>query len=514
LVPIRDLVADSDTLAIVTELVRGPSLRKHLSATGTLTPADAVSLTVQVLRGLAAVHDQGVIHCDVKPENVLLDTRGVEPVARLTDIGIARLAHGPSLTRLTGLIGRPEYLPPELAAGTHATPQADVYSAGIMLYELLCGVTPFGGGHAMAVLKGHTERRPGRIPGVPDELWEALLSMLAKQPSDRPPARQAADGLTRLIPRLSGIAALPALQAPPPSLPLKPPTSRKHTQGGCQPLPKQFDMARTPTFSRVADMGLFVMGALMLASGVLVAVVAKNGTVGTILIFLGFAALLLGALLTRLSGTIKITPTSIELTVIQALEATRRHAELTIPDNVEMALGLAVRDLAARGFLSGSPSFTDDVRTEEPAPRLLGRMPPQTKTEAPGKLVIPPDTLGDSRRAAARDTTRPRWSSLKRLTMVTCLLIFASGIVASVSLRVPRSGSDALGVLFLGLAVVTLLAIGALLAIRGRHRHRRGLMPGTPLSGELKVESPIVFAQRIVEETITRRGQRKEETPS
>jgi serine/threonine-protein kinase len=240
-VPVRDLIADSNTLAIITELVRGPNLRKHLSATGTLTPADAVSLTVQVLWGLAAVHDQGVIHRDVKPENVLLDTSGAEPVARLTDFGIARLAHGPSLTRVTGLIGTPDYLPPELAEHTHATPQADVYSAGIMLYELLCGVTPFAGGHAMAVLKGHTERRPGRIPGVPDELWEALAPMLAKEPGDRPSAQQAADALTQLIPRLSGVAALPALDAPPPSLLLDGSKNRETVTGGRRRLPENED---------------------------------------------------------------------------------------------------------------------------------------------------------------------------------------------------------------------------------------------------------------------------------
>jgi serine/threonine-protein kinase len=236
-VAVRDLVADGDTLAIITELVRGPNLREYASATGTLPPAVAVSLTVQVLEGLAAVHDQIIIHRDVKPENVLVDTSGPEPLARLTDFGIARLASGPVLTRLTGFIGTPNYLAPELAAGGTASPEADIYSAGIMLYELLCGVTPFGGEHTMAVLKAHAERRPGRPPGLPDELWDVLVSMLAKNPEGRPSARQAAGLLTQLRTRLSGIAPLPALTTPPPTLPLEPSGSQDTIDGGRGRLP-------------------------------------------------------------------------------------------------------------------------------------------------------------------------------------------------------------------------------------------------------------------------------------
>jgi len=214
-VRILDLVVEGDTLGIVAELVRGPDLRRYLVERGTLAPAVAASITAQVLRGLAAVHARGIIHRDVKPENVLLEDGGSQPLAKLGDFGIARLADGPSLTRLTGVIGTPDYLAPELAERSAPTLAADVYGAGIMAYELLCGVPPFSGGHAMAVLKGHAERPPPRIPGVPDELWAVLVPMLAKDPGQRPGAAGAAEALERLAPALAACPPLPVLTEPP-----------------------------------------------------------------------------------------------------------------------------------------------------------------------------------------------------------------------------------------------------------------------------------------------------------
>ena len=208
-VRVIDLVVEGDTLGIVMELVRGPDLRRHLLSRRTVPPAEALHLTSQLLRGMAAVHAVGVIHRDIKPENVLVDTSDGQTRLKLTDFGVARLSYGGSLTRLSGVIGTPEYMAPELAEHNHGTPAADVYSAGIVLYEMLCGRTPFAGGHPLAVLRRQADQPPPPIPGVPPELWNLIAWMLAKDPASRPAS--AAEAHAALAPLETALASWPAL---------------------------------------------------------------------------------------------------------------------------------------------------------------------------------------------------------------------------------------------------------------------------------------------------------------
>ncbi|HEY0409791.1 MAG TPA: protein kinase, partial [Candidatus Dormibacteraeota bacterium] len=211
LVGVHDLVAEGGTLAIVMDLVQGSDLRRYLGEKGALAPAFAAGLMAQVLTGLAAVHSAGIVHRDLKPENILLDlTHGDPPCARLSDFGIARLTTGPGLTRTTGLIGTPEYMAPEMAEQAEAGPPADIYAAGIVLYELLAGRTPFAGGAAVAILRRHIDEPPARPEGLPDALWQLLSEMLAKRPDQRPNAMQAADRLVALVPVLLASAPTPA----------------------------------------------------------------------------------------------------------------------------------------------------------------------------------------------------------------------------------------------------------------------------------------------------------------
>jgi serine/threonine-protein kinase len=209
LVGVHDLVAEGGTLAIVMDLVQGSDLRRYLGEKGPLAPAFAAGLMAQVLTGLAAVHGAGIVHRDLKPENILLDlTHGDPPCARLSDFGIARLTTGPGLTRTTGLIGTPEYMAPEMAEEVEAGPPADIYAAGIVLYELLAGRTPFAGGAAVAILRRHVDEPPARPEGLPDALWQLLSEMLAKRPDQRPDAARAAERLVALVPAL--LASAPA----------------------------------------------------------------------------------------------------------------------------------------------------------------------------------------------------------------------------------------------------------------------------------------------------------------
>jgi len=145
-------------------------LRRYLRARGTLPPGEAVRLVCQLLQGLAAVHAAGVVHRDVKPENGLVSTARGQMGLKLTDFGVSRLSYGASLTKMTSLIGTPEDMAPELADHDTATPAVDLYSAGIVLYEMLAGRTPFAGGHPLAVLRRQVEQPPPPVPGVPAEL--------------------------------------------------------------------------------------------------------------------------------------------------------------------------------------------------------------------------------------------------------------------------------------------------------------------------------------------------------
>ena len=170
----------------------------------------------QVAEGLSAVHAAGVVHRDLKPENILVDTRDPRALrALVSDFGIAKITHGPSLTRLTSVVGTPEYMAPELAEGHPVTFSADLYSCGIVLYEALAGRTPFGGGHPVAVLRRHLEEPPSRSPGMPDGLWALLETLLAKDPRARgPSASWLAGELAAAARGLQGLPALPGADGP------------------------------------------------------------------------------------------------------------------------------------------------------------------------------------------------------------------------------------------------------------------------------------------------------------
>jgi hypothetical protein len=211
IVRVRDLVVEGDDLAIVMDLVTGQDLRAHLRRVGTCAPAEAVPAMGSVLDAIAAAHEQGCLHRDIKPDNVLVDD-GETPLAdrvRLSDFGIARLAQE-STVQATGLLGTPGYMPPELFSEGRFSGASDVYAAGIMLYELLAGRTPFAGpGTAHTIGFRHVTADPPPLP-IPTPLWNVVRSMLAKDPTARPTAAGAAAMLRDLDDEaLAGAALLP-----------------------------------------------------------------------------------------------------------------------------------------------------------------------------------------------------------------------------------------------------------------------------------------------------------------
>jgi serine/threonine-protein kinase len=226
-VQVFDMVAESGRLAIVMQFVDGADLRAELNRVRTLPPSEALRVLALVLRGVAAAHGLGIVHRDLKPGNVLLtrDPSGLL-IPKVSDFGIASLAEGATrLTDSSAVIGTPVYMAPEQADNGDVGPSADIYSAGVMLYEMVSGVTPFVG-RPMVVLRGHVERDPGRIPGLPEDVWRVLGWMLAKNPADRfPTALSAAEAMEDLAPRLAGLPPLPPMDAPPTSYPSPIPAS-------------------------------------------------------------------------------------------------------------------------------------------------------------------------------------------------------------------------------------------------------------------------------------------------
>ncbi|MEH0419141.1 serine/threonine-protein kinase [Streptomyces sp. B21-083] len=195
IVRVRDLVVEGDLLALVMDLIDGPDLHKYLRENGPFTPVAAALLTAQIADALAVSHADGVVHRDLKPANVLLmqDNGRMHPM--LTDFGIARLADSPGLTRTHEFVGTPAYVAPESAEGRPQTSAVDIYGAGILMYELVTGRPPFGGGSALEVLHQHLTAEPRRPSTVPEPLWTVIERCLRKNPDERPSAENLARGL-------------------------------------------------------------------------------------------------------------------------------------------------------------------------------------------------------------------------------------------------------------------------------------------------------------------------------
>jgi len=213
------------TYYIAMEYVAGRSLKAIVREDGPLPPATAIDIVVQILRAARSAHRRGVIHRDLKPHNVILDEEGR---ARVTDFGIARA--GASDMTLTGsIMGTAQYLSPEQAQGYSVSAASDLYSVGVILYELLTGVVPFEGETAVAIAFKQVSaepRPPSELnPALPASLDIVVLRALAKDPAERyADADELIDALERereALPAFSGAALTTASDghggaAPPP----------------------------------------------------------------------------------------------------------------------------------------------------------------------------------------------------------------------------------------------------------------------------------------------------------
>jgi eukaryotic-like serine/threonine-protein kinase len=186
-VAVFDQGADGPFLYLAMEYVPGRTLKELLRERGRFTPAAALDIMTGVLDGLAAAHTSGIVHRDVKPENVLLTADGRVKVA---DFGLARAQAATGHTRAGLLIGTVAYLPPEQVTGEATGPRSDVYSAGVVLFELLTGRQPFTGDTPIAVAYQHVNADvpapSALVPGIPPQVDQLVLAATSRNPALRP----------------------------------------------------------------------------------------------------------------------------------------------------------------------------------------------------------------------------------------------------------------------------------------------------------------------------------------
>ncbi|HBX78500.1 MAG TPA: Stk1 family PASTA domain-containing Ser/Thr kinase [Acidimicrobiaceae bacterium] len=188
IVGVYDWGAESGTYYIVMEYVDGQSLAEILRATGPLHPRRAAEIAFDVAGALGVAHQRGVVHRDVKPGNVLISSSGIPKVA---DFGIARALSSVSeeLTQTGSVMGTATYFSPEQAQGFAVDARSDLYSLGVVLFEILCGRPPFVGDSPVAIAYKHVQERvqpPSElISGMPPGLEAVILRLLAKNPDDR-----------------------------------------------------------------------------------------------------------------------------------------------------------------------------------------------------------------------------------------------------------------------------------------------------------------------------------------
>jgi eukaryotic-like serine/threonine-protein kinase len=235
IVNVYDTGVDGDTNYIVMEYVEGRTLAEYLARGGTLASRKAAEIAEKVAEALAAAHAQGVIHRDIKPANIMVTRDGR---VKVMDFGIARLVAGPDTVEQTAaVLGTAAYLSPEQAQGQTVDARSDLYSLGIVLYEMVTGKPPFTGDSAMAVAYKHVQETP--LPpsslnaDVPPRLDAVVMRALAKNPANRyQSAGEFRDDLMRVIagqeveatPLLpAGAGATQVISRPPPTA-MMPPT--------------------------------------------------------------------------------------------------------------------------------------------------------------------------------------------------------------------------------------------------------------------------------------------------
>lgn len=211
IVSIYDRGEAEGTYYIAMEYLEGKSLKQVISENGVLAPALAIDISEQILQALQFAHQNNVIHRDIKPHNIVINGRNQ---LKVTDFGIARAGSAARMTETGSIIGTAQYLSPEQAKGLAVEQGSDLYSLGIVLYEMLTGKVPFEGENPVAIALKHLSEAP--VPPqtlnqeIPDNLNAVVMKALAKDPANRyQDAAEFMDDLERCRRELPVVAPLP-----------------------------------------------------------------------------------------------------------------------------------------------------------------------------------------------------------------------------------------------------------------------------------------------------------------
>ncbi|WP_245739858.1 Stk1 family PASTA domain-containing Ser/Thr kinase [Thermoflavimicrobium dichotomicum] len=185
-VNVYDVGRDGYIHYIVMELVEGPTLKQYILDQGPLPVDEAARIAIQICDGLAHAHENQIIHRDIKPHNILLNRHGQ---AKVTDFGIARAASSSTITQQGSVMGSVHYFSPEQARGGQIGEKSDIYSLGIVLYEMLTGELPFDGDSAVSIAIKHLQEDPvdprKLNPNIPDHMATIILRAMQKDPNMR-----------------------------------------------------------------------------------------------------------------------------------------------------------------------------------------------------------------------------------------------------------------------------------------------------------------------------------------
>lgn len=311
-VSVYDVGQDGATHYIVMHYVEGVNLKTLINREAPLAIADAVQIAEAVAHGLEAAHRVGLIHRDIKPQNIMVEPDGH---VRITDFGIAKSHLSTAKTQTGMTFGTADYISPEQAQGLPATPRSDIYSLGVTLYEMLTARLPFTGDSPITVAMQHVStppRPPHQInPNIPAGLETLVLQAMAKDLSQRPTSAQEFATLLRSYrslaeqPTVVTSSAPPPMGIPPGNVPVQPrpvhyqPGSASSSTTGRSTLPPPLPMAKSPQ-SQGIGCGIFIVGMVILL-----------GVLGLVLLFSsGFFESLVPDVVDRTTQPVIDTPTA------------------------------------------------------------------------------------------------------------------------------------------------------------------------------------------------------------
>ena len=186
IVEMYDVGEDNGTYYIVMEYVPGVTLKQLIKKRGTISLSEAIDIMLQITDGIKEAHDSYIIHRDLKPQNILIKENGE---IKITDFGIAMALNSTQLTQTNSVMGSVHYLPPEQASGKGATIKSDIYSMGILFYELLTGKLPFKGENAVEIALKHMKNEFPSVreinDSIPQSVENIILKATAKNPKNR-----------------------------------------------------------------------------------------------------------------------------------------------------------------------------------------------------------------------------------------------------------------------------------------------------------------------------------------